>query len=568
MEDEGRCTPAPDDAPAPDDTPNDLASFTPHAPIRNMPTPPPPDPDRERFVNAVFDRAESWAEAQIARDFALEARLERELEASTPAPASPEDPDEAIINLTDTGNMRRLVRRYGENMRYCAPWASWMLWDGVRWVRDVYGVVTRAAIKTALAIRKEAHEVTADPGAGATAGDDKDAAKERKAIVAWSLKSESAPRVNAMVELAKSHRRVGVLPQAFDRDPLRINFPNGTYCLRIGGLLAHDRRFMLTKLAGAAYDPCERAPRWEQFLSEIMCGNAELVEFLQRAAGYSLLGDTSEHVLFVLHGSGANGKSVFLETLRHVLGDYAGATPFETFLENNTPRGAGTPNPSLAALAGLRFVVASEVNEGRRLDEAAVKSITGGDKIKCRDLYEKEFSYTPAFKLWLACNHKPSIKGTDEGIWRRLRLIPFEARFDGIAHPKDPKLLEKLKDEAPGILAWLIRGALAWRKQGLNPPKAVLAATGDYRAESDALGTFFEECCEAHPNDTNFRIRASALFEAYQKWSKAREERPLSATAFGLRVKERGFQVDPGTSHRRWYLGIALRSVASVSDFG
>lgn len=519
------------------------------APVASLPTPPLPDRDRARFIETVYERAESWAEAQIQRDFALEAKLEKEANAAVEATPKPDDPTQHLVNLTDLGNSRRLARRYGENLRFCVLWNAWMLWDGTRWVRDARGVVVRAAAYTVLAIRAEVASVQ---------GSDEDAAEQRKAILAWSVRSESSVRINSMIELARSHDKIAVLPDAFDRDPCRINFPNGTFDVRFGGTYAHRRAHMITKCAGAPYDPCERAPRWERFLSEIMCGDAECVSFLQRAVGYSLLGDTSEHVMFVLHGCGANGKSVFLETLLHAFGDYASTTPFETFLASDQgSKGSGAANPSLASLVGRRLVVASEVSDGRRLDEGTVKSVTGGDAIRVRDLYEKEFTYTPAFKLWLACNHKPQIRGTDDGIWRRIRLIPFEAKFSGAS--KDLKLLDKLKAEASGILAWAIRGAMEWRKTGLRPPDSVTKATDDYRAESDKLGSFLEECCEVHPGDNNYRVQASSLFDAYQKWSKTREERPLNATSFGLRIKERGFNLDTFSKRHRWYLGIVLR---------
>lgn len=529
----------------------------------------------ERDIRA---KAERQIQDLRSRDFAGQAAALREIELAelaasaanveaanaTPGDGAPPssaaiaasalllEPYQSDVNLTDTGNARRFVSRNGRDARFCPTWKTWLFWKGGntgRWVRDLSGEVTQRAISTALSINTEAALVT---------GNDEQAQASRKAIRAWAQKSEAAVRINSMVDLAASSPAVVAMPDAFDRNPLTIGVPNGVYSFVFGDLLPDSidlRKLHITKQAGARFDRHELAPRWEEFISEIMCGDAQRIEFLQRAIGYSLTGDVSEHVMFVLHGGGANGKSTLLEALSYVFGDYASVTPFETF--TGDPKETGSANPSLASLVGARFVIASEVNEGRRLNEAAVKLVTGGDAVRTRNLYEKEFTFSPAFKVWLACNHKPQIRGTDDGIWRRIRLIPFEAKFDGVAKKKDPKLLARLKSEAPGILAWAIRGANAWRKSGLGNADAVLRATAEYRDESDKLGAFIGECCQRDPSGTS-RVGASALYAAYKKWAEDHGEHPITSTAFGLRIKERGFALDPNSKRERKYVGLTI----------
>jgi putative DNA primase/helicase len=269
-------------------------------------------------------------------------------------------------------------------------------------------------------------------------------------------------------------------------------------------------------------------------LEEIFGGDRQLISFVQRAVGYSLTGDTREQCLFILHGNGANGKSTFLEILLKLLGSHAAITSFSTFLVHQNP---GTPRNDVAKLHGARLVKATESQKQAMLDEAAVKEAVGGDTLSARFLFKEFFEFRPQFKLWLATNHRPSIHGTDDAIWRRIKLIPFERQFSG--KQRDSKLREKLESELPGILAWAVRGCLEWQRVGLGTPPVVEKATLSYRQESDHYGRFLAECCTDRPRD---EVSGSDLFDAYVQWCSRVKERPEPNNSFAKALLERGIR--------------------------
>ncbi len=441
--------------------------------------------------------------------------------------------------LTDLGNAERLVREQGEDLRYCYPWGAWLAWDGRRWARDTTGEVLRRAKATIQAIY---HDAAGEP-------DD----KRRAALVAHARRSEADPRLRAMVHLAESERGMPVQPDDLDVDPMLLGVANGVLDLRGGGLRPHSRDDLLTKLVPVAYDPATACPRWRAFLDRVFAGDADVVDFVQRAVGYSLTGDTREQVFFFLYGTGQNGKSTFLETLRALLGDYGQAADFSTFLATERD---GVRN-DLAKLRGARLVTAVEAGEGRRLAEVLVKQVTGGDTITARFLFREFFDFTPVFKLWLGANHKPVIRGTDHAIWRRVRLIPFTVTIPEAERDRDLKA--KLRAELPGILAWAVEGCLRWHRDGLGEPEAVRAATAAYRAEMDVLGDFVAECCV---EDSGASVTAAALHAAYTAWAERQGEKPLAPRTFGLRLQERGFRPRKGTAGRREWVGLRLGSGA------
>ena len=337
-----------------------------------------------------------------------------------------------------------------------------------------------------------------------------------------------------MLFFAKARSGIPVLPDELDRNTWLLNCENGTIDTRTGRRREQKRADLITKRSPAHFDPHATCPRWLSFLERIMDGNQNLVDFLQRAVGYSLTGATGEQVLFFLYGTGANGKSTFLDIIYEVLGDYASATPTSTLLSK---AGSDTIPNDIARLKGVRFVSAVETEDGRRLAESVLKQITGDKRISARFMRGEWFDFKPECKLWLAANHKPVIRGTDDGIWRRIRLIPFTVSIP--PEEQDHTLFEKLVTELPGILNWALQGCVRWQREGLGLPMEVKTAIATYREEMDTLADFFAECCtvEKHAMAT-----ARELYTRYTLWCEDNGERPERQKAFGMRLSERGFR--------------------------
>jgi putative DNA primase/helicase len=337
---------------------------------------------------------------------------------------------------------------------------GFFVWDGVTWV------------KSATRVRQEIHAMGA---ALVLAG-----------FVKESRGFTSTSKINNLLEELRSVPSVYVDAEEFDAKPHLLSFANGVVDLRTRKLRAHDKEDMLTVSLPVEYDPDAKAPRWEQFISEIFPGNPDLVDYVRRLTGYGITGNTSEQCFAVLWGKGANGKSVFTETLTDVFGRITSTTPFATFEDKGN--GGGIPN-DLAALRGARLVMASEGESGKPMSEAVLKRVTGKDKVTARFLRQEFFTFAPTFLIMLATNHKPKFKSQDEGLWRRVKLIPFGRYF--APHERDYDLDRKLRAEAAGIIAWAVRGAAEWYAQGLRDPESITAATKEYRATSDALAGFF-----------------------------------------------------------------------------
>ncbi len=423
--------------------------------------------------------------------------------------------------LTDYGNAERLVSQHGQDLRYCHPWKKWLIWDGARWYVDDTAEVTRRAKDTARSIYKEAAAIL-DPAL-------------RTSTARWAVSSESETRIEAMLALAASEPGIPILPETMDKDPWLLNCLNGTLDLRKGTLREHRREDLITKTTGVVYDYTAKAPLWEASLGAICQEDETLIQFLKRAAGYSLTGSTRERVLFIPHGGGHNGKSTFVETVALVIGDYASKTHTRILYEAKGDGGSRAKNDE-AHLKGLRFVFASEGDQDKRLAEGEVKRLTGGDTLRGNFLYAEPFDFTPEFKLWFSTNHKPQIRGTDKAIWGRIRLIPFNAHFEGLKDDKNLK--EKLAGELPGILNWLVVGCMEWQLWGLGESLAVQKATAAYRAEEDVLATFFTEVCIVTPTATVLR---SMLYKAYLAWCESAGEKHVSAQLLNNRLRERGF---------------------------
>ena len=437
-------------------------------------------------------------------------------------------------HLTDTGNALRLIDRHGEDLLYSYPQSQWFVYDGTRWLADDTGEPERRFKEVVRAQYADLAEIEDD--------------SLRKTMLKHIIASESAARVRAALELARSE--VPILPHQLDADDWLFNCANGVIDLKTGELRPHRREDLISKIAPVNYDHNAQAPRWFEFLDQIFAGNQELVAYVQRAVGYSLTGMTSEQILFFLWGLGSNGKSTFVEAVRALFGDYGQQAPIDMFMSGNR----GSARPELARLPGARFLAAVETGEGRRLDETLVKTLTGGDTIATRTLYRDVFEFQPAFKAWIATNHLPDIKGVDEAIWRRIRLIPFTVAF--APNQRDADLASKLKSELGGILNWAIEGCLAWQRDGLGLPAAVNAATAEYRTDSDVIGRFIEDCCDVNNKAS---VRAGELFNAYQSWTKDNGETEIKQQKFGRSLSERGFKPHRATGGVRYWLGLTVK---------
>ncbi len=462
------------------------------------------------------------------------------------------------LPLSDYTNAVAVIKEHGENLHYCYPWKSWVVWTGTHWERDSSGAVIRLAKQTIKGLARQA-ETLEDDGAV-------------KAHLAHVRKSLSTAALKAMVESAQSEPGISVQPEDLDADPWVLNVHNGTLALRTRTLREHRQADLLTQCLPVPYDPQAPCPTWERFLWRIMGGSQEkdspdmsageleqrhasderakrLICFLQRAIGYALTGDTQEQCLFLLHGSGSNGKSTFLEVLQALLGDYAQSTPSASLLAKD--RHDQIPN-DIARLRGARLVTAVEIGEGKRLNEELVKRLTGQDTLTARFLHGEFFDFQATFKLFVACNHLPQIRGQELAIWRRIKLIPFTVTIP--EHEQDKELPAKLRAELPGILRWAVHGCLDWQREGLGTPQEVRAATDDYRTSMDVLGEFLTECCVIADYA---RIKAGDLYAAYKKWCEDNGEQPLVQRNFGLQLTERGFEHRKSNS-TNWRIGIGL----------
>lgn len=410
-----------------------------------------------------------------------------ETEPETTAP----DPIEAArvgtpYAQTDLGNAERLVARHGDAILWDTARGAWRTWDGRRWALDTALRVNALAAKTARAIRQEAAACPGGNGEGRDLG---------LKLFQHAVRSEARDRLAAMIEVAKARPGIAVAANTLDADPWALTVLNGTIDLRTGTLRPHNRADMITKLAPVEYRPGHRDPRFEQYLVDTTGGDAELAAFLQVAAGYTLTGDTSEEVLFLVFGPEAAGKTTFLEFMRTILGEYSRVVQADLLTRQRDARGAGAASPELAALAGARLAAASEMEQGREIAEALAKNLTGGEAITARHLYSPIFEFHPQFKLWMALNHCPRVSADDGALWRRILRIGFEHAVPPERRDKTLKpYLRNPAGGAPAILTWAVEGCLRWQKEGLIVPEAVKRSTAAYRQESDPLAAFMEDC--------------------------------------------------------------------------
>lgn len=445
---------------------------------------------------------------------------------------------------TDFGNAARFYRQHGDRTRYVYERKMFYSFDGRIW-RDNQSIVERRAKATVKSIFREVEQATNDD--------------QKKRLFNHWMASQKPERINGLLNTVRSEIVAEVAD--FDSHPDLFNCQNGTIELETGEIRPHDPGDLLTKITPVRHDPQAICPKWEKFLFEIFAGEMAVIEYLQRAVGYSLSGDVREQVFFLLYGTGSNGKSLLLTILRKLAGDYHSHAQMSAF--TTRPQNNGAPTEEIARLRGARLVTATETEESKRLSEGLIKQITGGDPVTACFKYERYFTFIPTFKLWIAANHKPKINGTDQGIWRRPQLIPFNVRFE-----KDPEkaaqnnqpiadltLESKLIAELPGILNWALKGYRLWREQGLRPPKMVSAAIDAYRTEMDTLGSFLEEHCV---ENQNARVGTSELYKVYKEWAERSGEYIVSQTIFSQKIAERGFTKRQNSRGSMVFLGLGL----------
>jgi putative DNA primase/helicase len=454
-------------------------------------------------------------------------------------------------SMDDIGNAERFTDKHGRDLHYIQSssgrredegWTVWTgVWTGTHWEQDLTGKVMLRAMETARDIKAALERI-----------EDGDRRKEARSHIKYS---NSSMGIRNMLQLAAAMGSIPARPSDFDNDPWLLNCASGTIDLRTGECQPHQREDLITRVLPIGYDPDAQCPRWERFIDAITCGDKALAEYLQRAVGYSLTGITRDHALFYLYGSGGNGKGTFLGVLHALLGGYATTAAVGMLAMRSGDRNT----TDIADLVGCRLVTSHEAAKDRRLDEELIKTMTGGDRIRCRHLYVNNFEFTPQFKLWFDANHHPPLHDNSEGMWRRVKVIPFRAHFqEGHADPTlcaDPNLREKLLTELPGILAWAVRGSLEWQEHGLGTPEPVASATADYREAMDVIGRFLSSSCVLDPTK---KVKAGQLYAAYQKWCNGAGESQMTETQFGRDLTDRGYHVSRAKDGR-YRCGLGLR---------
>ncbi|MFC1861738.1 phage/plasmid primase, P4 family [Chloroflexota bacterium] len=439
-----------------------------------------------------------------------------------------------MLNLTDMGNAERLIRGYGDYLRYCYETGYWLVWNGKVWGKDTGAQIMALAKETVRNIYVEAANTTND--------------HQRKELADHAKKSESESKLHAMIALARDIAPIKV--QDLDVNNMLFNCQNGTIDLRTGVLSPHKRDDLITLISPVEYDPNAHSDLWEQHLLRVTGNNRELIVYLQRLFGYCLTGETKEQVMFFVFGPTKTGKSKTLGAVVWVLGDYAKQTPSETLL---VKRYSG--HSDKARLVGSRMVVAIEAEKGERLASASIKNMTGEDRMTARFLYKENFEFYPTFKIFLVANDKPLIRGEDSAMWERVKLIPFK-QFIPMGE-RDKDLAEKLKEEGKGILAWMMKGCLDWQKyKDLLEPGEVTTETAIYRSEMDILGDFLDDCCAI---EKTARVAHSDLYQAYEEWCHQNDEEPITKKMLTIELQGRNFVSKRGHAGKKIWHGLALK---------
>jgi putative DNA primase/helicase len=434
---------------------------------------------------------------------------------------------------TELGHARRLVAVYGDRLRYVAAWRRWLVWDGQRWAQDASGQAARWMKAIARRLTSDALAIEND--------------QDRKAALNVARRGESAAGVAGALTLASTEPGIVISPDDLDADPFLLNCPNGVLDLRTGQLGAHDPGLLLTKMTGTAYDPAAHGPVFARFLERVQ-PDPGMRAFLARLLGHALDGRAVTHILPIFHGEGSNGKSTLVDAVMAAAGDYADAADAGLL----TARSFDAHPTGVADLYGLRLAVLHETDAGRHLAEGTVKRLTGGDRLKARRMREDFWSFDPTHTFVMLTNHRPIVTGTDEGIWRRIRLVPWQVVIPDA--DRDENLPAKLAAELPAVLAWLVAGYQDWAAGGLAEPEQVTAATAAYRHDSDAMRRFIDQRCLTGPH---FTAGSTDLYTAWSKWCADEGQDPGTQTAFSTALQNKGYDKRKTNGVIRW-TGIGL----------
>jgi len=461
-------------------------------------------------------------------------------------------PPDRIFPLTDMGNAERFEKRFAGRFAWTKE-TGWLAYRGGVWQEDKTGEADRAMQTTVRLITEELRLIEA----GETEEEKNRASSLEEAIVGWAKASESNSKINAALERASNLKPFAKDYADFEQRPNLFNCGNGTIDLNTGEFREHDPDDLLLKKSPVAYDPSAKCPNWEKFLLEVQGGDRELVEYLQRCCGYSMSAECGEQCLFIPWGTGGTGKGTYLTVIGKVLGTYAATADPEMFIEKHGD--SGQPF-EMAGMEGVRVLLAVETDQGKRLAEAKIKRMTGNDsKIRACRKHKDQYDFTPVWKVWLATNHRPNVRGTDDSIWDRPKLIPFDVRFRN--QPNEVKnLADILLQEASGILNWMLEGYRKWKSGGLRHPAKVSMLVKDWRENEDFIGRFLEERVEEGEY-----VEPGTLFGAFTNWAEnVREGSRMNASEFKEQLERRGYVYKKsyrvGTKVVRAWVGIKLKT--------
>ncbi len=434
---------------------------------------------------------------------------------------------------TDSGNVERFISLFRDDARYIVEKSKWFTWSGKVWMEDsgkknIYGM-SQEVIRH---IYREAAECTDSV--------------IREKIGEWARRSESMEKIKAMIAGAGMVLAESI--KTFDSDKMLFNVQNGTVNLVTGQLQPHNKMDMITKISPVNFNQGANCPLWGDTLSQVFKGDSTIIDYFQTLAGYTLSGNTREQCLFFSYGKGANGKSTIIETLFYIMGDYAKRIPSASLM-SKAQRSAGGASEDVARLLGARMILSSEIEDGQRINESLIKDMTGGDTLMARHLYSSSFEFKLDGKIFMYGNHKPHIRGTDHGIQRRMRLLPFEHIFT----QPDREMPSKLRQEAEGILCWMMTGCLKWQQDGLTTPARVKLSTSEYLAGEDTIGEFIRENIEEAPGE---EIKVKDLFNLYREWNEGGY--CFSRRKFTNDLMERGLNVVQKRARESYLVGYSL----------